>query len=346
VVEAFAPVNIAWIKYMGKIDGHPTNASFSMTLDSLGTWTRVSFIGDASEWSFDFEGSPYVPPKEGLQKVRRFLSNPAPFLEVLKLSGIEGRVRPGHYRIHTRNLVPAGTGIATSASGFAALTLAWLAVLAGPALSEWIKKYDSSDDLALKLKRAAAQVARLGSGSACRSFEGPFVEWFEDHQLKVFSDSRVRYVDFILLLETGVKAVTSSDAHQRVSTSPLFKGRRERASTRLERLKFLMHSSGDSAELAKLVREEALDMHELFHTSQPPFRYFNRESERWWERVVSPEFPVKNPLVTADAGANLHIFVPEDQSPVLDAWLKERYPKLAFLKAAAGKGAFYGDSSF
>jgi mevalonate pyrophosphate decarboxylase len=70
MVTAFAPVNIAWVKYMGKKSDGPTNSSLSMTLDSLGTRTRIEKVAEGTALSFDFHGSPYMPQRLG---ERRFI---------------------------------------------------------------------------------------------------------------------------------------------------------------------------------------------------------------------------------------------------------------------------------
>ena len=338
MVSVFAPVNIAWIKYMGKENGAPTNASFSMTLSDLGTQTQISCLDPGVPLSFTFEGSPYQPPPSGVEKVQRFLLNLEPFQKVFEVAGFEMSPVRGLFRIATSNNIPAGTGIATSASGFAALTLAWLGVLSGKSLKSFQSKYDSSSSL----RSQVAKVAALGSGSACRSFHGPFVEWTQAGEVLPFQGGPVPFVDFVLILESGVKEVSSSEAHLRVKTSPLFRGRANRAHARLTQVKSAL-ASGDLSTLATLVREDSVDMHELFHTSVPPFQYQNEESISWLERIRgrNEALPSVHGVFTMDAGANVHLFVPQSEETLWRDYFERAWPRLKVLCSQAGKGAHF-----
>ena len=166
MVKVFAPVNIAWIKYMGKRDGRPTNSSFSMTLDGLGSETAIQKVSDAAGFEFTFEGSSYSPPLKGQERAIRFLNRLDVFDSVLNHYGFQRAVHSGFFSIHTSNNVPAGSGIATSASGFAALTLAWFGVLVGDRFQQWLNLYLSSSR-----SECIAQVL-LGFRKACRFLQG------------------------------------------------------------------------------------------------------------------------------------------------------------------------------
>jgi diphosphomevalonate decarboxylase len=343
MVTVFAPVNIAWIKYMGKNGVLPTNSSFSMTLSGLGTTTAISLSDPDAPLSITFEGSPYVPPETGRKKAERFLLALSPFRALLEEAGIPVRVTRGCYSIHTWNSVPAGTGIATSASGFAALTLAWFGVLAGNRLSEFRARYESDADF----RSRVARVSALGSGSACRSFHGPFVEWKNSGEVVPFpsAESGVvdRFVDFVLILESHSKQVSSSEAHGRVRSSPRFAGRPERAGHRLDLVKQALLAR-DGKALSRIVLEEAVDMHELFHTSVPPFRYQNPDSEEWIRRVREndPGLPSQNAILTLDAGANVHVFVPAAEQRIWGRYFQGL--GVRFECSGAGEGARFVDT--
>jgi diphosphomevalonate decarboxylase len=311
MVTVFAPVNIAWVKYMGKENGAPTNASFSMTLSDLGTETQIRCLDSDASLAITFRESPYQPPKTGIEKAERFLLNLEPFRAVLMDAGFEVAVDRGLFGIKTQNNIPAGTGIATSASGYAALTLGWFGILVGKDFSRFKSKFEVEPEFRAKIARVAA----LGSGSACRSFHGPFVEWGQSGEVSRVLGGPTNFVDFVLILESGVKEVSSSEAHLRVKTSPLFEGRVKRAQDRLIGVKSAL-ARGSISELATLVREESSDMHELFHTSKPPFRYQKEESKAWLERIKNKEaqLPSENAIFTMDAGANVHLFVPENEA--------------------------------
>jgi diphosphomevalonate decarboxylase len=340
MVKVFAPVNIAWVKYMGKNRGLPSNASFSMTLDSLGTETSITIRDPEAPLSIRFEETGYVPPLRGREKAERFLLEKTEFLDVLAEEGFSPRAPRGLFSIATSNNIPAGTGIATSASGFAALTLAWFGILAGDRLKEFQKRYASDSGFRSRI----AKVAAKGSGSACRSFHGPFVEWTETGEVLESGDTPLEYVDFVLLLEEQVKAVSSSEAHERVKTSPRFAGRAGRAGERLAHIKRALRE-GHPAPLPALVLEEALDMHELFHTSTPPFSYLNPESKEWIGKIRSrdPGLPSANAIATLDAGANVHLFVLAAEAGAWERYFKIRHPALRVLCSKAGKGARFVD---
>jgi diphosphomevalonate decarboxylase len=341
-MKAFAPVNIAWVKYMGKElnqnGARPTNSSFSMTLSEYGTETQIIRLQPSGSLEFEFCEQGYLPPPNGQAKAFRFLQDFTPFMHLLQKWGFRSIAPSGRYRIETRNSVPAGTGIATSASGFAALTLAWIPHLMSAQEFAIFRSLFASDS---GLRGDLARVSARGSGSACRSFHGPFVEWRSDGEVIPFSDVAGGWIDLILMLEEGPKSVSSSEAHTRVRSSPLFSGRADRAHERLLRVKEAL-ALGRWDWISSSVLEEALDMHELFHTSVPPFRYFNRESEAWRDRVLSGKgLPSRHAALTFDAGANAHLFVPEAESEIWVSWLRSEFPGLVFLRSSAGKGAEY-----
>jgi len=335
-VKVFAPVNIAWIKYMGKISGQPTNSSLSLTLATLGTRTIMRDAGASPVLSFEWSDLGYIPPITGLKKVDDFLRNDSIWNELLSQFGFNAQFPKSKIVIQTHNNVPAGTGIATSASAFAALTLAWSAVLAGERADEWIEKYQSGNP---KMRRAMAAVSALGSGSSCRSLDGPWVEWNPKHGISVIDGGTTEWIDFVLLIESGPKEVPSSEAHLRVKSSPHFDGRVARAEKRLIDLK--LHLKKDLAEISqiqKLVIDEAMDMHDLFHTSVPPFKYMSALSQEVIDAVKTQSF---NGVVTMDAGANVHLFVPLENEALCEQWIQKQFPQLKYLKDITGYGAQY-----
>ena len=340
MVSVFAPVNIAWIKYMGKESGRPSNRSFSMTLDHLGTKTKIRLIQLEGKLNFNFSLEGYVPPASGQIKSARFLSRLELFQKVLEEFGFHVTEPSGVFEIVTQNNIPAGAGIASSASGYAALTLAWFGVLSGSRFSEWRALYRSNSTL----RANVAAVSALGSGSSCRSFGGPFVEWDPGQGVFDFSDLHEPYVDLILLLDEGEKAVSSSEAHERVRTSSEFGGRAARVRSRMSELLPAM-KLGKRELISRLVWDEAMDMHELFHTSVPSFSYWNERSRDWLRRLKpgTPSLPSANASVTMDAGANIHVFVPKAEVELWLDYLKGTDPKVHLLRAESGMGADYDD---
>ena len=87
-------------------------------------------------------------------------------------------------------------------------------------------------------------------------------------------------------------------------------------------------------------------MHELFHTADPAFAYMNEESRLWVQRFqnTDPSLPSQHAVVTLDAGANVHVFVPENEEKMWTRFFEAK-PNLKFVKSKSGKGARYVDDT-
>lgn len=346
-VRAFAPVNIAWIKYMGKEAGRATNPSYSVTLDHIGTLTEVDCRPGPGRFEIHWNAVGYVPPESGREKIEKWLRDERIWVPLLTEIGYEAALPTGEVRITSWNSAPAATGIATSASGFAALALAWSACLiADPARrQDWITRFSSDTPEGAQIRAGLAQAASRGSGSAGRSIEGPWVEWTQDHRF-VPHRFDTDWVDCVLMLEREPKKVTSSHAHERVRTSPHFAERMERLPARIREWKEALERArpgGDLTALRKVTLEETLDMHHLFHTSVPPFTYLNEQSKRWIELARNPESacPSREFVVTLDAGANVHWFVRPRELKLWRTWFRYKDPKLEWIEGRVGTGARY-----
>jgi diphosphomevalonate decarboxylase len=325
IARVRAPSNIAVIKYMGKSDTSvnlPANSSLSLTLDSLCTMTELEYSpasGFQLEWTGVSEmGGRALRPLPLRDKDRPKMERH--FRRVLEHFGAP---LTGRWHVRTGNAFPAGAGIASSASGFAALTLAISAVIG--------KRQAPRSEL--------AALSRQGSGSSCRSFEGPWVQWDLAHAGSVES-SFDPLTDLVILIEESEKVVGSSEAHQRVHSSPKWNGRVERAQARLAEIRSSL-SEGDWKAFSTTCWQEAMDMHELFHTSEPSFSYWTpqtREVLAWLESIGAHRGDVKIG-VTLDAGPNVHLLIPQrDQAFWLDK-LEERFPSHAVLVDRQGSGA-------
>lgn len=155
-----APSNIALVKYWGKKPVQlPANPSISFTLDNCATTTSLSFTKkekeDAISFDLFFEGKPKEDFKPKIQTFLERIEKYVPF------------VNEYHFTIETSNSFPHSSGIASSASGMAALSLC---------LMDVEKQLNPDLDEALFYQKAS-YLARLGSGSACRSIKGHLVQW-------------------------------------------------------------------------------------------------------------------------------------------------------------------------
>jgi diphosphomevalonate decarboxylase len=287
--SASAPSNIAIIKYMGKAPGNvPLNASLSYTTPDC--YSTVSVTADPTltqdVWVAD---DPEAPSLSAAEQAR-FLSHVQ-------------RVR-AHYdctaplAVRGKNNFPLGCGLASSASSFAALTRAVSAASASitgtPPASE----------------AQCARWSRQASGSSCRSFYHPWSVW-DGERVRAVDLPRMRHM--VVVVSAEKKAVSSSAAHQRVLTSALFAGRADRANKRLEAV-LTAFDHGDWRQVFSLVWAEFWDMHALFETATPGFGYMTPKSiavmhivRQYWHEHND------GPLVTMDAGPNVHLLFRQDQ---------------------------------
>lgn len=296
---AQAPANIALIKYMGKADAQantPSNASLSYTLNDLLSFVELESHGGEE----DFWEALAMPASHPFT-----LSESAQNKFIAHLQFIKQELDfEGGFTIRSCNNFPADCGLASSASSFAALTKCAIRAICE------IQKRDELDETQM------AMLSRHGSGSSCRSFFTPWALWE--------TDGRVSGVDFpvkdlihhVVVISREPKAVPSSQAHQRVLTSPNFAGRAERAQQRLSDLQQAL-SSNDWQAASTVAWNEFIDMHELFTTSEPSFQYHTdageavlADLERYWQKNSD------GPIITMDAGPNIHLLFRRDQQDV------------------------------
>jgi len=333
-----APSNIALTKYMGKTDPSrnlPANPSVSMTLRSLCTELEIQTHDEDEVISKAMKLS-----EEGrLKFLRHWTRLKRESVQLFEKFEIPYRPLEERVMIHSQNTFPAGAGIASSASSFGALTFGFFFF------------YSQDQDLFLKvwaenrgLREAVSSLARLGSGSACRSLMGPFVSW-ENDRVKEVESALPPLVDIVILAGSEVKKVGSSEAHARVLTSPLWlrdSSGRSRVERATERHKLMLTAirDGNFQQLARTSYEEFLDMHELFHTSVPSFSYWNENTKRILDFFRAPDF--SEVCLTMDAGPNVHCIVPARVNIKWIEILQNKFPDLPLLGDAQGKGAERG----
>jgi len=311
--KAIAPSNIALIKYMGKqSDGQnqAVNPSLSMTLADFRTTVELEQTSDngPDRWAPLPDSAPLRE-----ESTKRFVE----FFTRLKT---EQEVK-GSFLIHSGNNFPSDAGLASSASSFAALTMAASQAFAA------IKKTP------LPSLETQAMISRTGSGSSCRSFFSPWCAW-EGTQIGTVPSKLPPLIDLVAVIDTGFKKVSSSEAHKRVQTSPLFEGRPARAAQRMADLKAALNT-GNYQRTAEISWSELWDMHSLFHTSAIPFFYLAplsmsvlRWSEECWEKRGH------GPIATVDAGPNVHLLVPEAEKAKFRSEL-EAIPGVTVLESRA-----------
>jgi diphosphomevalonate decarboxylase len=300
VVVAEMPSNIALIKYMGKVKGgernKPTNSSLSLTLSHLRTRVEISPRTDSYDvWEPLPNEKSWIATKLSDRGRKRYLAH----FEFLKQK--LGLV--GSYNVRSANNFPSDCGIASSASSFAALT---------QATYELAQSQDKNLDLSLL---QLAELSRVGSGSSIRSFLSPLVLW-NAQGISVLNVQMPELRHQVVVVDHEKKAIGSSDAHERVTTSLLFQGRPERAEKRLADL-VISFEKQDWHESFQLIWAEFWDMHALFATSNPAFHYITPQSLQVLN-LVYDHWATQNdgPWVTMDAGANIHLIYRADQNEV------------------------------
>ena len=253
---AVAPSNIAFIKYWGKKDEIlrlPENASISMNLSNLTTTTTVEF-----QMSSHLPGGNsdeiIINGKKEEKESNRIIKHLDRIRKIAKLN-LKARVV-------TENNFPIGTGLSSSASGFAALTVA-TAKAAGLNLSE----------------KELSILARQGSGSACRSIPDGFVEWLDgdtndtSYGISLHKPDYWDIADVVAVVSTTKKDVSTTEGQKLANSSLFFPVRLERINEKIEKIKRYMKEKNFS-EFGKLVEAEALELHAIMLTSEPSLIYW------------------------------------------------------------------------
>lgn len=314
-----APSNIALVKYWGKKgDQIPANASLSFTLDTSATSTTVDFrprTKDKNGFSYDlfYDGKPNA---EFRAKIDKFLIRIEDYLPFL---------RDFHFEIHTSNSFPHSSGIASSASGFAALAMCLL---------EIEKKMNShmTEDF---FHKKASFLARLGSGSAARSISGPMMHWGKHDQIDGSSDLFAidyphevhpvfkTFRDVILLVDKGQKSVSSSAGHGLMQGHIFASKRFDQAYQNLVGLKECLQQ-GDLDKFISLVENEALSLHAMMMTSIPYYLLMKPNTIAIIERIWDFRRKTNRALCfTLDAGANVHLLFPVENEAEINQFIDE-----------------------
>ncbi len=302
---AHAPANIALIKYMGKKDrakNVPANPSLSYSLDNL----RTNVMLEMNPSKQDVWESLTIPCTEPLilsaAAQERFLRHLRNLKQYFNYTGF--------FIVRSNNNFPHSSGLASSASSFAALTKC-----GSLALSELTQS-------PLPSIETQAALSREGSGSSCRSFFSPWALW-DDETVTPIQLPYMQLIHEVIVISKNEKAVSSSAAHQRILSSPWYAERGARAR---QNLKLLLDAftSKDWAAAYQICWHEFHDMHRLFTTCAQPFSYMTDKTttalttlQDLWHRFGD------GPIVTMDAGPNIHILYRADQAGMAIEFRKE-----------------------
>ncbi|MBC7464365.1 MAG: diphosphomevalonate decarboxylase, partial [Bdellovibrio sp.] len=294
---------IALIKYMGKTnaaDNSPCNSSLSYTLDHLRTFVRLQQDDNLTSDQWAALKRSDLRPIELSEKGRSKFLNHFQFLK-------EEFLIPGFFQIESANNFPSDCGLASSASSYAALTVT---------AHQWALQNKTISEP--KTTSQLAFLSKKGSGSSCRSLYSPWAMWSK-FAVEPVELPYAQLKHQVILCDESIKTVSSSDAHKQVLTSDLFFNRPERAEERLVDLK-LAFSRSDWARAFQICWNEFWDMHVLFHTSKPAFMYMNSGSQMALTLLLKHwELNGDGPLVTMDAGSNIHLLYRPDQTEVYNS---------------------------
>ena len=313
-----SPSNIALVKYWGKYEPQlPANPSISFTLDQCRTTTSVRYTKrklSGNDFSFEltFEGHSQPDFKPKIEQFFERIHDYLPFLMEY------------HFEIETSNSFPHSSGIASSASALSALALCLMSI------ERKIVDDMTEDDF----RRKASFLARLGSGSACRSIDGGLVVWGEHPELAASSDlygvpfpydihdDFKDFHDTILIVDKGKKQVSSSVGHGLMQDHPYAEMRFKQARENLSQL-IPMLQSGDLKGFTKIVEHEALSLHAMMLTSSPYYILMKPNTLN----IINSVWQFRNETglnltFTLDAGANVHLLFPDTESEKIYEFIK------------------------
>lgn len=326
-VTAVAPSNLAFVKYWGARDlerAIPLHPSLSMTLTRCRSRCTAAPRADrGDEVLLAGEDGGLEPPADDFA---------GPVLR--HVERLRKRAGGGpSLRVATRNNFPTGAGLASSASGFAALTLA---------CARAFELEPSPRDLSVWARSS-------GSGSAARSTLGGYVEWPASdgdlrgpaHQIAPAEHWDLR--DVIALVDPGRKEVSSREGHRRAETSPHFRRRLQLVPDRLDAVREAIRDR-DLERLGRVLETEAVELHLIAMSSRPPVFYWSAGTLRVMEavRALRTEEGIAA-YYTVDAGPNVHVVCrPEDEARVTER-MREIDPVREVLRDRVGDGPRYDE---
>ena len=316
--KARAYTNIALIKYWGKKNEElilPMNNSLSLTLDAFYTETEVIFSDSYMVDEFYLDGT--LQDEKATKKVSQFLDL------FRKEAGLSLKAS-----VISQNFVPTAAGLASSASG--------LAALAG-ACNTTLKL--GLDDLSL------SRFARRGSGSACRSIFGGFVEWEKGHDdlssyaKPVPSDSFEDDLAMVfVLINDQKKEVSSRNGMRRtVETSSFYQGWLDSVEGDLYQLKQAIKTK-DFQLLGETMERNGLKMHGTTLAAQPPFTYWSPDSLKAMDAVRQLRKQGIPCYFTMDAGPNVKVLVENSHLSEVQETFTKLFSKEQVITAHAGPG--------
>ena len=303
-VSATSPSNIAIVKYWGKHGNQlPNNPSISFTLSRCYTDTNIlckKTSGDNYNLHFLFEGKESPKFQE---KIEKYLEKNQQYFGFLKGLDLE---------IDSYNSFPHSSGIASSAASMSALVLCLLQ----------IEKAVNQDDTPIDMRKASL-LSRLASGSAARSVYPVMALWgstpsvpdsSDDYAVplaEMVHDVFASYHDSIMIVSNKEKSVSSRVGHSLMDGHPLAD---ERYATARKNTEILLEvlKNGDLETFIQIAEAEALQLHEMMATSNPPYKLMEPNTVKIIDMIRDFRRDTKIPVCfTLDAGPNVHVLYPD-----------------------------------
>lgn len=298
---AIGPSDIAFTKYWGRKDEIlrlPENGSIAMTLSNLLTTTTVEFAPKYKKDQITINGGGVEAGET--ERVIKHLDR------IRKMANIDLRAK-----VVSENNFPIGTGLSSSASGFAALTLA-ASKAAGLNLSE----------------KELSILSRQASGSSCRPIVSGFVEWLDgdtsdtSYSKQIFPKDWWDIADVVAVVSKEKKEVPTSAGHAKAQSSPFLKLRLSKMKEKNKLVKRLIKER-NFTELGELIEQEALELHTIMLTQYPPLIYWTPETLTIMKLVShwrTEDIPV---YFTINTGQNIHLICQQKDVKKVQGKLKE-----------------------
>lgn len=318
-----SPSNIAIVKYWGKHGRQlPNNPSISFTLQNAKTTTTIKYEptkkSDLVDFTFLFEGAENAAFST---KIGKFFNSLAaeyfPFLLDHKL------------HIESSNTFPHSSGIASSASSMSALALCLVDMERQLGIESGVDFYTK-----------ASTIARLGSGSACRSVFPVMGLWGYHDKIDQSSDgyaidmssyvhdSFKTFHDDILIISADEKSVSSTAGHNLMIGNPYADARYDQAGRRMMDLLSII-KKGDVEAFGKMSEDEAMTLHALMMCSDPSYILMKKGTLEAIEIVRRFRTETNIPLYfTLDAGPNVHLLYPDQYAVPIQTLIQEQLKPL------------------
>jgi diphosphomevalonate decarboxylase len=299
-----ASSDIALVKYWGKKDEIlrlPENGSISMILSGLDTVTTVEFDEKLKQDEVIIQGE----SEEGeAGRVVKHLER------IRDLAG-----QKTFAKVVSQNTFPKGTGLSSSGSGFAALTIAATKAI-GMELSE----------------KEMSILARQGSGTACRCVCGGIVEWKDgdtsetSYSESIFPADYFDIRDVVAVVDEGKKLISSTQGHALANTSPFYQVRLSTIRAKIELVRKALRERNFD-DLGKLIESEALEFHSILLTSQPSMIAWYPGSVEVMLAVQAMRREGIKAYFTINTGFNVHVLT----LPEFETQVKEKLSKLSLV---------------